>query len=670
MTLTHTHPKYRSDIDGLRAVAVLSVVGFHAFPSLIPGGYIGVDIFFVISGFLISSIIFQSLEQGNFSLSDFYVRRIKRIFPALALVLVSCAVLGWFTLLAAEYAQLGKHIVAGASFISNFALLEESGYFDVSSDIKPLLHLWSLGIEEQFYILWPALAWAMWRYKGSIFIILLCAIALSFSLNIANIHSDQASTFYLPQTRVWELWIGSLVAWASLYRKNYLNRLTIKQNTVLSFLGFALILCGLYFLNKQTIFPGAWALFPSLGTALIIIAGEDALFNKIFLSIKPAVWFGLISFPLYLWHWPLLSFAHILENETPSRTLRLGAMILAIILAWLTFKLLERPIRLSTASKTITPTLVVIMTAIAATGFFIYKHDGLSTRSIVQNNIDPRQSANYSSFPSEPCFQNLDPSPINKFCTKYSPLNPTKTIVLWGDSSTGAWLPVFQKIGYEHDFSIINISFPSCPPILNARKTRFDFPESRAYCSDGKIQSDVLEYIRQIKPDAIIVIAAWNSYSAVSKREFLTDIANTSADSASTVKVLETQLPQTFHALSIIAPTIIFKSWPILPLMPSNRNVEFWGNPKKVVSVSKTEFNADNSQINMIFDRLPDQNIIFYDPSNKILQHDQYVSVKNGVNLYADKYHITPQGSLLFKEEIEELLDSLVITTEKSSDLR
>jgi hypothetical protein len=200
---------------------------------------------------------------------------------------------------------------------------------------------------------------------------------------------------------------------------------------------------------------------------------------------------------------------------------------------------------------------------------------------------------------------------------------------------------------------------PSCPPILNARKTRFDFPESRTYCSDGKIQSDVLDSIRQIKPDAIIVIAAWNSYSAVSKREFLTDIANTSADSASTVKVLETQLPQTLSALAKIAPTIIFKSWPILPLKPSNRKIDFWGNPKEIVTTSKSAFNTENMQINMIFDGVHDQNIIFYNPANKVLQHDQYVSALDGVNLYADKYHITPQGSLLFKEEIEELLYSI-----------
>ena len=157
MTTHLSHPKYRPDIDGLRAIAVLSVVCFHAFPDLLKGGFIGVDIFFVISGFLISTIIFENLDKGTFSFSEFYSRRIKRIFPALLLVLIACYSFGWFALLADEHKQLGKHIAAGAGFVSNFVFWNESGYFDNAAETKPLLHLWTLGIEEQFYIIWPLL---------------------------------------------------------------------------------------------------------------------------------------------------------------------------------------------------------------------------------------------------------------------------------------------------------------------------------------------------------------------------------------------------------------------------------------------------------------------------------------------------------------------------------
>lgn len=198
-----SHPKYRPDIDGLRAVAVSSVVLFHAFPNLLPGGFIGVDVFFVISGFLISTIIFENLERGTFDFFEFYARRIKRIFPALLLVLASCFVFGWFALLTDEYKQLGKHIASGAGFLSNIILWNESGYFDNSADTKPLLHLWSLGIEEQFYLLWPAIAWAAWKGRVSGLLVAVIIAAASFLLNLKGIASDAVGAFYSPQTRFW-----------------------------------------------------------------------------------------------------------------------------------------------------------------------------------------------------------------------------------------------------------------------------------------------------------------------------------------------------------------------------------------------------------------------------------------------------------------------------------
>jgi peptidoglycan/LPS O-acetylase OafA/YrhL len=205
------HPKYRPDIDGLRAIAVLSVVGFHAFG--IQAGFIGVDIFFVISGYLISSIIFGDLQQNQLSILDFYRRRIKRIFPALLTVLLFCFALGWLTLLADEFTALNKHIAAGLAFVSNLVLLGESGYFDSASHNKILLHLWSLGIEEQFYIFWPLLLLIFWRLRLKLDMLLWGLLPCSFLLNIALIHNYPSATFYLPITRFWELLIGAALAY-------------------------------------------------------------------------------------------------------------------------------------------------------------------------------------------------------------------------------------------------------------------------------------------------------------------------------------------------------------------------------------------------------------------------------------------------------------------------
>lgn len=394
------HPKYRPDIDGLRAIAVLAVVAFHAFPNWIKGGFIGVDVFFVISGYLISTIIFENLDRGTFSFSEFYIRRIKRIFPALIFVLTTCFVFGWFILIADEYRQLGKHIAAGAGFISNIIFWNEAGYFDNAADTKPLLHLWSLGIEEQFYIVWPLLLWFSWKRNFNLLIITVIVAGASFILNINGVKHDMVATFYSPQSRFWELLSGSLLAWVTLYRRgsplNIKSKIdvwfsynvhAIKQenlgknlSNLLSFIGFFLLLFGFWRINKDLSFPGKLALVPVLGAVLIIAAGSKAWINRTILSNKIAIWFGLISFPLYLWHWPLLSFARIVEGEVPSLSIRISALLLALILAWFTYRFVEYPLRFSRHNKVTVTTLVVLMTVVGFVGYNTYSRNGLEFR--------------------------------------------------------------------------------------------------------------------------------------------------------------------------------------------------------------------------------------------------------------------------------------------------
>ena len=406
---THlSHPKYRSDIDGLRAIAVLAVVAFHAFPDTIQGGFIGVDIFFVISGFLISTIIFENLERGTFNFYEFYARRIKRIFPALILVFVSCLIFGWFELLAEEYKQLGKHVAAGSVFISNIVFWNEAGYFDNSAETKPLLHLWSLGIEEQFYIIWPLLIWFAWKRKFNLLTISLVVCAISFLLNIKGVLIDPVATFYLPQTRFWELLSGTLLAWYSLHRRGVnsskvakidgfvyqffnVEKVKVPSNlfsNIFSFFGILLLICGIMLMNKELSFPGKWALVPVLGTLMILIGGSATWVNRFILSNEIAVWFGLISFPLYLWHWPLLSFARILEGDVPSFEIRIYIVFLSVVLAWLTYKIVELPIRFGNQSNKKVLVLVLLMSTLGGIGFYAYQRDGLSFRL---KNITPEK---------------------------------------------------------------------------------------------------------------------------------------------------------------------------------------------------------------------------------------------------------------------------------------
>ena len=366
-------------------MAVLLVVCFHAFPTWLRGGLIGVDIFFVLSGYLISTIIFENLDNRCFSFVDFYSRRIRRIFPALLSILIFCFVLGWVTLLADEFAQLGKHIAGGAGFISNFFLLNESGYFDNASDTKPLLHLWSLGIEEQFYIVWPLLLWVAWKRNFNLLFITVMVGVISFVLNISTISDDTVAAFYLPHTRFWELLAGAILAYVKLYKNNYLFG---NGKSAISFLGVALLGVGLFVVNPESLFPGWLALFPVSGTVLILLAGPNALFNKKILANPMLVWVGLISYPLYLWHWPLLSFARIIQGGHPEIRIRGLAVGISIILAWLTYQFIEKPVRYGSNGGMKTLLVMFFMLGIGFAGYFSYNENGFYFREVVQMNPD------------------------------------------------------------------------------------------------------------------------------------------------------------------------------------------------------------------------------------------------------------------------------------------
>ena len=387
---------YRSEIDGLRAFAVLSVVIFHTFPGWLKGGFIGVDIFFVISGFLITSHIFQQLEHGEFDFADFFARRIRRIFPALILVMAVALMFGWFVLLADEYAQLGKHVAASALFFINFILAGESGYFDNVAETKPMLHLWSLAIEEQFYILWPLVLWLAWKKNFNLLIISLAVALISFYLNLQLVHSKPVQTFFWPLGRFWELLIGSILAWLFLYERErftmarswidqYLPKFICAKSLhfdgfsivdVISLSGIMLLAFGVFRINESLPFPSLWGIIPTFGAVLIISAGSKARFNRLLFMNPIAVWFGLISYPLYLWHWPILSFLQIVYGEMPDMHVRVYAVLMSIFLAWLTYVFIERPIRFGLERNRKTIVLILGLFFVGSLGWYVNKNNG------------------------------------------------------------------------------------------------------------------------------------------------------------------------------------------------------------------------------------------------------------------------------------------------------
>lgn len=384
--IPHSRLNYRPDIDGLRALAVSAVVLFHAFPALLPGGFVGVDLFFVISGFLISGILFSHLESGTFHFLDFYARRIRRIFPALILVLSSCFVAGWLLLFDKEFDQLGEHLLRAATFLSNFILLKETGYFDNAAETKPLLHLWSLAIEEQFYIFWPALLWLMWRIRQYMAWAIGALLVLSFTWNLYLSTTDLARDFYSPLSRFWELMAGAGLAWLSQTgRYPAICELhSSRWREVLSWLGLLLMCLAIFGLDRSLRFPGGWAALPVLAGVLMIAAGSGAWVNRHLLGQPMVVGLGVISYPLYLWHWPIFSFERIVMGQDPGAWMKASTLPVILILAWTTQRFLENRLRHGKQLRLKTIGLVGGMIFVGILGYATHQVRGFPSRSVMQ----------------------------------------------------------------------------------------------------------------------------------------------------------------------------------------------------------------------------------------------------------------------------------------------
>lgn len=451
-----SHIAYRADIDGLRAAAVLGVIAYHAAPASFPGGFVGVDVFFVISGFLISTIILREIEAGSFSLAIFYARRLRRLLPALAVVLAATALIGWFYLLPHEFSALGKHMLAGTAFFSNFSLKREAGYFDAAAEEKPLLHLWSLGIEEQFYLLWPLLLLAV-RNRRALTVAATIIVTASFAACVSTSYRNLSSAFFLPQFRIWELSVGALVALASLHLLEA-RKLRASVAATLSAAGLALLIAAACILNDKSIYPGYLALWPVAAAVLTIAAGPTAAFNRLILSHPLAVGIGLISYPLYLWHWPLLSIAHILKVEhAPYVTAAIVAG--TFILALLTHLFIEKPMRRG-GTRVLVPT-VMAMTCLAVTG--------LAMRgTLIEPRLNELQFAELSAAANDWSFPDgLSRDARVKDFKFYRKGNGPGTVVFFGDSHAQQYWPRIQELTLGAEAPpVVFATRGGCPPIL------------------------------------------------------------------------------------------------------------------------------------------------------------------------------------------------------------
>lgn len=466
---------YRPDIDGLRAFAVLMVALFHAFPATVPGGFIGVDIFFVISGYLICGIILQDLRDDAFTFRKFYTRRIRRIFPALILALVGALIFGWFALWPNGYKTLGKHVVSGACFFSNFQLWSESGYFDAAARSKPLLHLWSLGIEEQFYIFFPFLLWFCARKQYDALSALVCCWVFSFACTLLLRGEHAVAAFYAPWTRVWELLTGAILQ--AMQRRfggapsgvGFSRSRTRRQGRIRGSLpalcGGAGLCLGLVLARESAAWPGWQALLPVVGTALLIAAGPHNPISKYVFSNRAAVFIGKVSYPFYLWHWIFLSYAFIVLGELGENTklLRIGLLLVSFVFSVLTYLFVEKPIRFGKRfRKEKLYVIVTLMIMVACAGQIVRKTDGVSQRDFAYLEENDKQGVAECmrgevkrKQMNKACFNYTEVSPKKLSYCIYSETNFPETVAIVGDSHAMSAYWGIEKLGEKQQFNTV-----------------------------------------------------------------------------------------------------------------------------------------------------------------------------------------------------------------------
>ena len=333
---------YRREIDGLRALAVLPVILFHAGFSVVSGGFVGVDVFFVISGYLITAIILEELAAGRFTVAGFYERRARRILPALFFVLLACLPFAWWLLLPTELVDFGKSVSAVAVFASNILFWLQTDYFAATAEQIPLLHTWSLAVEEQYYLVFPlfmSLAWGL----GKRWLVRLIAVVALVSLGWSEWlwRSSVEANFYLIPSRAWELMVGALAAFY--LQKNQAAQGVMAQAA--SVLGLVLLGYAVFFFDDGIPFPSVYALVPTLGAVLLILFATSATWVGKLLASPPLVWVGLISYSAYLWHQPLFVFARLQTLEEPSVGFMAGLCVMTLVLAWLSWRFVEKPFR-------------------------------------------------------------------------------------------------------------------------------------------------------------------------------------------------------------------------------------------------------------------------------------------------------------------------------------
>ncbi|MDO9383500.1 MAG: acyltransferase family protein [Hyphomicrobiaceae bacterium] len=489
--------KYRADIDGLRAIAVLAVLLFHSHLPFIGGGFVGVDVFFVISGYVIAWRIVEDLQAKQFSILDFYVRRVRRIIPALLFTMLLSTAVALILLMPPAMDDFSRSLVATSTFVSNFYFWSVSGYFDASAQTRPLLHTWSLSVEEQFYVAIPVAMWLLYRFGRWMWIAFALAAAASFFLSVYVTDKAPSANFFLLPTRAWELLVGVLLV---LRRPSPITNFWAREAVAMA--GLCAILWAVFFYTEATPFPGAAALLPTVGAGLLIYVGQsNVTFASRILSWRPLVFVGLISYSLYLMHWPVAVFLRAYLLRTPNGLEILFSLIATFGLALFCWRWIERPFRrkafpwgrpliLASTGAALFAVALVGVTGVATDGFR-KRYEDFGRTAVKQEEWKVgtcfllNQTAD--DWKGEDCMRTTGAS-VNA--------------VLWGDSFAAHYIPGLLRNADRLDANIIQYTFAGCPPLLSYES--FSLPGCKNF------NNRIFDVIKRYDASIVVLSSRWD----------------------------------------------------------------------------------------------------------------------------------------------------------------
>ena len=621
-------PNYRPDIDGLKGLAILLVFVFHYASVWVSGGFIGVDVFFVVSGYLIGRSVYHSIEAKKFKLSTYFANRAKRIFPSLILMLAALWVFAWFAFLPKEFASLGKHIGGAAVFVSNWILWREVGYFDTSADLKPLLNLWSLGLEEQFYLLFPFIVFLALRLKRQVPLILGIIFLATLIASEMNIKDMRAWAYFHPLSRFWELLAGAILAYLEVRLRvvetDSASRINMLKQAC-GFGGIGLLLLAAFGYSKATVFPGAHALMPVIGATLIIAAGPASMVNRWLLSNRYIVYVGLISYPLYLWHWPLLSVVRVVDGMEPSVGLKVVLALLTVAISVLSYHCLEKPIRFGRFSKhRLAPIVLwILLLMLGALGYTTYKQAGYPERfeRIMVERVDVLLSEEKGK------------------------------VVLIGDSNGLMYEHALRSFYGKRGYGLLANSRGGCAPLWNLER------HDPGYAPDGCVASINKGYTEGLNNPGVREVIVIGSFSGLGN---IYDISKPEEDAVAQGRVhsdatkwtiFERQLDATVKMFEGKGKKLIFfYTTPNLdfdPIACEKRPLRLLSSTKQDCAISKSKVLDTQRQYRAVFERIKSRYgfVEFFDPAEALCNVSSCEAQKDGVVLYEDPGHLNAAGA-------------------------